>query len=103
MLGEVSISHPSEMPPAFRENPGYRSSPIFFFFFVLRKKSPLIGSMFRKVKKSIEGLNVSQKGVKARITNPGASATELGFFRVPLVKHTTEWKNHKQFTESEKR
>lgn len=102
MLGEISIFHPSEMPPAFRENPGYRSSP-FFFFFIKEKNLPLIGSMLRKVRKRIEGLNVSQKRVKVRITNPGASATELGFLRVPLVKHTTEWKNHKQFTESEKR
>lgn len=90
------------MPPAFRENPGYRSSP-FFFFFCIKEKFPLIGSMLRKVRKRIEGLNVSQKGVKARITNPGASAMELSFLRVPLVKHTTEWQNHKQFTKSEKR
>ena len=46
---------------------------------------------------------MSQKGVKTRVTNPETSATELGFLRMPLVKHTTEWQNHKQFSETEKR
>lgn len=58
--------------------------------------------MLRKVRKRTERLNMSQKGVKTRATNPETSATELGFLRVPLVKRTTEWQNHKQFSEIEK-
>lgn len=58
--------------------------------------------MLRKMRKRTERLNMSQKGVKTRVTNPETSATELGFLRVPLVKNTTEWQNHKQFSEIEK-
>jgi hypothetical protein len=64
--------------------------------FVLRKKVSLIGFVLRKVRKGTEMLNASQKGVTARLTNPGTPATELNL-------SGCSWSNaHNQVSASER-